>query len=474
MKNLKTKTNRIFKRLSIVKKNPLAIMFGILALLIVLIVAGDYIRNGKIVEEEKVTQALDVSVYRIGTSPKVKVLGKVEKKNVIKVLAQTSGVVQKLYVKEGDHIANKGTTLAYISSNYQGGSALTVSRQLAQKQYQNTEDTFQAQLDLLNTQRELANKVDENSDELRGITQDSIQETKDLIQVNEDIIDYLNENITRYEATNSGDLNRDDIATAKQLKSSYGSALNSLKAALRTYNYQTDDDEAYAELSDLTKRQTLQQLDLNQKALELNREVSKLQYQLAQINESLAYPASFSNGDVEKVHVKLGQQVSPGTVLFTISGCDKAVTVTALVPKQVAKSVSLFEASTLTIGSQAFSLTPNFISSEATDGMSYTIEYVLPENIYGQLSDGEYVQIEVPVGTPDTTSIAPFIPIDAIYQSAEGAFVFVSENGVAMSKKLELGQVYGQFVEVNEGLQAEDLVILDRNVIEGDLVNERS
>ncbi len=469
-KRYKKATKAVGKKLSILAKYPLVIMAVVLVLLLGLIIAGDMIRekdNQPVVVEEQTKQ---VDTYRIGTAPTVKVLGKVEKKHVTKIVAQTGGIVQKIYVKEGDHIPYKGQNLAYISSNYQGGSALTIQRQLAQKQYENTEATYDTQKEIIAKQRDIAVKTDENSDELRQITKDSIDETKDLISMNEDILNYIQDDLDNYEATNSANVNRDDIVATKKLKASYQSAINSLRAGLRSSEYSSDDDNPPAQLSNLSKDMTLKQLELQEKALDLSKEISKLNLNLARINESLAYPASFSNGDVEKVHVREGQMVAPGQVLFTISGCEKAAGVTAYVSKQVAHNVSQFDTSTIYFDNTSVAVMPTYVSHEATQGQQYSVEYTLTEDLFDQISDNEYVEIEIPVGQPDTTSIAPFIPIDAVYQSSEGAYLFLLEDGVTRSRKATLGNVYGQYVEVKDGLESSDVVILNRNVVEGDLV----
>jgi hypothetical protein len=44
------------------------------------------------------------------------------------------------------------------------------------------------------------------------------------------------------------------------------------------------------------------------------------------------------------------------------------------------------------------------------------------------------------------------------------------ERTKATTKKINLGQVIGSYVEVESGLSANDVVITDRNVVEGDLV----
>ncbi len=469
------KVTRYLKLPNFLKRNPLLIMVILLLLTIGLIALGSYLRNRNHQEpipEKKMTR---VDIYQIGSLPQIKTLAKIEKKNVIQVRAQKAGIVQKIYYKAGDHISSRGKTLVYISDNYQGGLAAGVQRQIAQKQFENTQNTLQLQKDIIHEQRNIANKTDENSDALKEITKKSIDETKSAITLNEEIIAYLDENINLYQATNSGNINRDDIASTKQLKSSYLAALNGLKTNLRNSEYQVDEDHPPSQLSNSQKALTLKQLDLQEKALDLGLEISKLQVQLAQISTSLAYPVSFSNGDVERVHVRVGQQVNPGDILLTISGCDKAATAIAFVPQQTARNLSRFEAATLYLSNgKNLKVTPDFISHEATNGTSFSVQFSLPEDFYDQVADGEYLQVSLPVGLPQTTSVMPFVPLDSVYQSTNGAYIFVVEAGKAKVKQVELGEVYGQYIQVQSGLSANDQVILDRTVIEGDLVESKS
>ena len=62
------------------------------------------------------------------------------------------------------------------------------------------------------------------------------------------------------------------------------------------------------------------------------------------------------------------------------------------------------------------------------------------------------------------------IPIDSVYQTQEKAYVLVNNKGKAETKTLELGSVYGSYVEVRSGLTSDDQIILDRNVVADDKV----
>src|SRR5581483_2311973 len=96
---------------------------------------------GRILNQPKTTptpapQPKSVQLYSIGQAPKVMFEAKVEKAGTIKIVAQTSGIVQSISVKEGSNV-NKGQELISLSTNYQGDSAPGVQAQIAQNQYQN-------------------------------------------------------------------------------------------------------------------------------------------------------------------------------------------------------------------------------------------------------------------------------------------------------------------------------------------------
>ena len=462
---------KILKKLSqFLLARPFISVAVLFILLLILIVTGFVLRTKKQVEVTDILTPKAVEIFQIGQAPTIKVLAEVEKENVITIVVQKPGIVQKLYVEEGEHVNARGTTLAYIADNYQGGSVATLSRKMAQKQFENVRDTFDLQKNLLGKQKEIAQKTDENSDELREINAQSIDETKALISLNEEILSYVDRNLELYEASNSAQVNRDVIAGQKQLKSSFLAATNQLRSALRSTEYSVDSDNPPAQLSDLSREVTLKSLELQEKALELNREISQLQYQMAQVSEAVAYPSSISNGDIEKIHVRVGQYVSLGTPLITMSGCNKAVTATAYVSRQLAQGISLYQSATLKLGEQDFEQTPVFISSEAVRGLSYAVKFAIPEEYYDQVTDLEFIEIELPVAQANTSAIFPFVPIDSVYQSTSGSFIYLNEAGVARVRAVTLGEVYGQFVAVTIGLENADQVIVDRNVIDGDLV----
>lgn len=454
----------------IVEKKPLLSFFSLLAFLFALIIIGNILRRPP-ETFSKVTPVKDVATYQIGTAPKIILTGQVEKSGVVSISSLMGGIVQNIYVKEGDKVF-QGQWLIGLSTNYQGGNVLSLTRQLAEKQNQLVEENYPTQKDLIKRQKDLAEEQENNADKLRDIVSQSISDTQNVINLNNDIISNLDANLSNLSASSSA--NSELILGTKQLKSQFESANLQLNNSIRNAQYQSDTNNPVNNLVGINKDIVLKQLDIQDKALDLNKEMSKLQLKIAQVNEASMYPAAPFAGTIEKIHVKIGQNITGGTVLAVLSGTNNTVLkVTVLTTKEIAEKVSRLEPSTITFGSKKIQVLPGYITHEAVSNNLYAIIYQLPKEEYQNSTDKSYVAVEIPIGLPDTPSSVPFVPIDAIYQTQENASVFVIENGKAVNRPVTLGTVTGRYVQIEQGLKAGDSVVLDRNVIAGDEVKAK-
>ena len=453
---------------SAIENRPLTSFFTALGILLVLIIASNFLNTPKTNGDQTKVEKKQVEIYKIGTVPKMSAQAQVEKTGVITITALMPGVINEINVYEGLQVG-RGANLIWMTNNYQGGNIYSLQRQLAETQYKNVQDTYNLQRDLINKQRDAADKSKSNTDELRSITDNSIDETKSLISLNEDIANHLSDNITNLE--NSG-ADEATIQAQKQILSQVLAGLNQLRAALRQSEYQVNNDKPPAKLAELQRDITREQLDLQERSLNLSVEISRIQLQIAQISEASMHPVAPASGIVQKIHVRLGEAVNPGDPLITIAGDVGQLNAVAYVPQSVAQNISKIEPSFLYIGGRKISAQPIFVSEEATQGSLYAIKYAIPAENYSAVTDKSFIRVEIPIGYADTTAAIPFIPLDSVYQSKNATYIFVDDKGTAKSRELTLGPVYGQFVQVESGLQAGDRVIVNRNVIEGDVVGE--
>ncbi len=383
---------RLFKTIGArIDKRPFLSFFIALGALLFLIILSNVLGVQKQRSVEVQSSEKAVTIYQIGTSPKLTVQARIRKSGVITITSLTGGVVQSLYVTEGSRIY-RGQTLVALSSNYQGGNIAALQRKLAQVQRNNVEDVFVQQKELIQKQHDLANELNKQQGE--------------------------------------------------------------------------------TDFSKVQKNTTDRQLDIQDRSLDLNREISNIQLQIAQVAEASMYPSAPFTGVVDRVYVKVGQMVNPGTVLMSISEDVKAdpVTAVAYVSADVAKKVSLTQPSIVMVGAEKIALYPFHVSQDAVEGLLYAVYYDIPEDYRSQVTEDGFIQIEIPLGNSDASALAPYVPVDAVYQTKEDNYLFVVEQNQVVSRSVKLGDVFGSYVEVLGGLKDGDRVIIDRNVIAGDRV----
>ncbi|MDQ3008173.1 MAG: hypothetical protein M3Q81_01100 [bacterium] len=459
---------------SFTNTHPLLSFFGLLGLLFLLIVLSNALRQPPAAPETAAAEPVAVQVYSSDQAPVMTFSAKIEKSGVINIYAQSPGIVQALRVTEGDTV-KRGTSLVNLSSNYQGGSLPSVSRQIAQQSYDFNLENFDTQKEIISKQKELASKSETQAEELRAINRRSLDETRDLIKLNEDVIGRIDDQIEFLQSTNVAGANDAALLGALQGKAGAQSGLTQLRSGLRTQEYQTADSTTSAQLGQIGRDVALKQLELQEKSLTLTKDISHLNLKLARINESLMYPAAPCAGTVERVYVTVGQSVTPGTLIATIKADQGENTAFVQVTSDVAKRISMTEPSQLTVGTQQIELYPRFVSSEATDGSLHTVLYDIPADFSTLLTNSELLPVKIPVGSKAISLDTVIVPLDAIYQTQDKAFVTTATQNsdgenVAKTMEVTLGQVSGSFVQVLSGLSAQDKVITSRNVQDGDLV----
>ena len=466
---LNKKRKVIFRKAYIfTQKKPFTSFFAVLAVFLLLMILSKTIFSPVATPEQNLNTPKKVQIYKLGSAPEISYLGKVEKSGVVKIVAQSSGIVSNINVYEGEQITN-GTNILSLSTNYSGGNAASISRQIAGDQYQNVKDTYDTQIDIIKNQRESADKNKENADLTRQITSQSAIDTQAIADLDNTIVNGISQNIQNLESTNLGGANDTAILQAKEALSQFQSALAQTNSSFK--NLQIQSSANSNDNANLSYQTALKQLDIQQKSLEMSLDIARLSYNMALVNEATMFPVTPFSGTVNKIFVHVGDNVSSGTILASITGDSQHVEVVALVPADIAKNISNFELSTIQIGDKNISMLPTFISKDATNGVLYSVIYDLDDLLAKDLTDSSFVNVKIPIGVADTTNIDPFIPLDSVLQTQDEAYVFIVDKGVAKVKKITLGQIQGKFVEVLSGLPNNSEVILDRNVIEGDKVS---
>lgn len=453
---------------SFTQAHPFRALFIVLFLFLLLMILG----NTLLAPKKTVTQTPNnpkvVKVYKIGSAPEITYQGKIEKSGVVKIVAQTPGIVSNINVSEGQSVV-RGTNILSLSTNYSGGNAMSIARQIAGSQYANAKNTYDDQKQIIAKQRELADKNRDNAGGLRSITAQSATDTQGLASLDQDIVNGIQSNINNLEATNVGGINDAAILQAKEGLAQFKAALVQATSSYKTLQVQSNTNSA--DTAALQHDIAIKQLDIQEKTLQMTLDIAGLQLRMAQVNEATMFPSSPFSGVVERIFVHEGDSVNPGTPLAQISGDSQHAEVIVSVPDNIARRVSSFEPSTLFFEEQTIHLMPTYVSRDSTSGTLYSIIYDLGDLSIANLTNEAFIQVKVPIGIAKTTNLDPYVPLDAITQTQEEAFVYVVDSqNIARAKKVTLGTIQGRFVEVLTGIPQNAQVILDRNVIDGDRV----
>lgn len=462
-KTFNTTTNKAKKAVS---ARPFIAFIATLIVLFVLIAFSSWIRTPDPEAEVSTPDPVAVQVFETGQTPRLTMTGTVEKSGIFVVTAQTGGIVQKVSVQEGAEI-KRGTQLVALSSGYTGGSAQTVQRQIASRNFQFQKETYDLQKEMIAKDRRSAELTSSNATDLREISKKSIDETKSLLGANEQILSYYEKLLSDMEK--SGTATEQDLTTVRAVKAQYMSTVNAIRNNLRSVEYSSSHETAPAQKDQNTRELALMRLDLQEKTLDLNKDLSALNVKLARISESLLYPASTCAGIVEQIFVNVGESVSPGTPIALIRANDRQAEINVSVPLSIAKQVSSLEPAQVTINGTVYELYPDVITTEAATGTLGNIKFVLPESVIDALGNNQTVSVSMPLSVSQASADSLVVPLDAIYQTATTAYVYTvvtKEDGSLHTqiKEVAVGEVSGTYVTILSGLTEDDKVIVTRGV----------
>ncbi len=464
IRNNVSHNKRVIATSHYIKRRPFTAFAISLAVLLGIIILGNVVSNLTRKQETPKAVIKKVETYKIGDTARVTYQGQVENSGVITIVAQAPGVVSQINLSEGQTVA-PGQTIISLASNYQGGNAPALQSQLANAQLQNVLNTYQTQKELIGKQREVAGQTNANSQQLAQIQANSIDDIQANLDLNNTILTTLYANLAAAQA--GGDPAA--ILQAQAAVAQAQSGVTALNTQLQNAQLQASPTLPPTQLANLQKDITNKQLDVQERSLELAKQSAQIQANLAAVNAAVMYPASPIQGIVERVHVQVGDNVQPGTVLATVSGSSENTVVNVLVPGEVAFLISRSEPSSITIGSQTIKAIPYFVSTVPTSGQLYSALYAIPDTESGTLTENSYISVTIPLLAQMKTA-DPYVPIDSVYQTQESAYVYVVSNSKVKSKEVTLGSVFGQYAQIIKGLSDGDEIILSRNVVAGEKV----
>jgi len=234
-----------------------------------------------------------------------------------------------------------------------------------------------------------------------------------------------------------------------------GDQLNiQLQNAQAAYQNALTDSQRY-ENAFKTGGVTKQQLD----QAKLNLVNAKAALDQAKITLGDASIKSSINGIVNKRSVEPGTVVSPGTVLFELVDVSKLKLKVTVNEQQVA---TLRKGSEVPVKASVFPNTEfkgkiNFIAPKADASLNFPVEIEIANNPGNQLKAGMYGTAIF--GAGKSQQAVTTIPRTAFVGGVGNNQVFVVNDSVAKLIKITSGRIFGEEVEVLDGLKEGDVVV---------------
>lgn len=231
-----------------------------------------------------------------------------------------------------------------------------------------------------------------------------------------------------------------------------------LSSAEAAYQTAVTDFERYSNAF-RTGGVTQQQLD--QAKLQLSNAKAKLE--ASRINLGDASIRASINGIVNAKYIEPGSVVAAGTKLFDIVNVstlklmvtvNEAQVANLRTGKQVKVKASVFPG-------KEFNGVITFIAPKADASLNFPVEITIANNPGQQLKAGMYGTAVFDFPDQAATII---VPRTAFVGSVSSGEVFVADNGVAKLKKVTAGRIFGDKVEVIDGLQEAEQVIISGQI----------
>jgi len=259
-----------------------------------------------------------------------------------------------------------------------------------------------------------------------------------------------------------------------------GSSQAGAAAALADRNVQfqketvdTQRDILKAEKKDLKRTKDLQariawkQHYLQERSVELAHDTAQLQAVQAYASVALFQTIAPLAGQLEEVTVKIGDYVQAGKVLAVLKANDVNDTrITAHISAERAAHIDIGSEVTAEYKDRNIPLEIVHLSQSGTGGQSYTLTFRVTKENLGNIDDGSFVKINLPLKSEDNI----LVPLDSVHFSSDSSEVYILEDSTAHIKKVTLGDVIGSYIVVTDGLNENVNVIMDRNVADGEQV----
>jgi RND family efflux transporter MFP subunit len=275
-----------------------------------------------------------------------------------------------------------------------------------------------------------------------------------------------------YEAAGYGQTSAQNqiIAQINQSRSQLDSAELTLLSTTTKLGYTGDSSDAL-KLAEQGYKTT--QIQLNSA---LNQAESA--YQTAEINYNLAKDSlaglqikSPIAGQITNLDLIVGQTVSPQSPAAEITN-NQSYEVIVQVSEATALQIKPGAKAKVSFGNRQMEVPVVSVSSSANaQSKLVEVKLALPNIAF---RNNQTLNVQLPISpTVQLGTNQYYLPLDAVIIGSRDQFVFVNENNTAVRRPVKLGVISGDLVQILEGLQPSDQVILQgaKQLVEGQSIN---
>lgn len=168
-------------------------------------------------------------------------------------------------------------------------------------------------------------------------------------------------------------------------------------------------------------------------------------------------------GTINMRYVETGSLIAPNAPLFEIVD-DSALKIICMVPENKLGQLAVGQKVTATDNGKEFSGKITNIGIKTDRGLNYPVEIRLDKA--PDLHIGMYLTVHF---ASENEQMSILVPRKAIVGSAIAANVFLAVDGKAVRREVKLGDMYGSDIEIVEGLEDGDTIILSglMNIADG-------
>ena len=225
------------------------------------------------------------------------------------------------------------------------------------------------------------------------------------------------------------------------------------KAALATYESLKKDEERFTRSNEAggVSNQQLDNIRTQLVAAESRLAVSKWKLDNAVVKAPIS-------GTINNRFVEPGSLIAPNAPLFEIVD-DSHVKVTCNVPEQRVRLLTVGQPVTATesgtAAGESFTGVIKSIGVKTDRGLNYPVEVLFDAN--PNLHAGMYLKV---LFTDQQAADGLLIPRKAVVGSVMAANVYVAQNGHAVRREVQLGDMFGDKIEILSGLQEGEEIIV--------------